>query len=69
MEYEQEACKELKKNLKEIMNLSFSISKDKQEAYTVNHLAHECEKIVNKLDQIIDKILYYFSLLFLLEVL
>tara|TARA_Y100001963_G_scaffold134652_1_gene195469 strand:- start:3337 stop:3510 length:174 start_codon:yes stop_codon:yes gene_type:complete len=50
MDYEQIACKELKKNLKEIMTLSFSISKEKQEAYTVNHLAHECEKIVNKLE-------------------
>ena len=50
MDYEQIACKELKKNLKEIMTLSFSISKEIQEAYTVNHLAHECEKIVNKLE-------------------
>jgi len=50
MNYEHEACKELKKNLKEIMALSFCGSKDKQEAYQVNHLAHECEMIVKRLE-------------------
>jgi len=50
MNYKLTACKELKRNLKEIMALSFCCSKDKQEAYQVNHLAHECEKIVNRLE-------------------
>lgn len=50
MKYELTACKNLKKNLKEIMALSFCSSKDNNAAYQVNHLAHECEKIVNKLE-------------------
>ena len=50
MKYELEACKQLKKNLKEIMSLSFYSSKDKQEAHTVNDIAHECEKIVKRLE-------------------
>jgi len=50
MNYELTACKRLKKNLKEIMSLSFYSSKDKQEAYKINDIAHECEKIVNKLE-------------------
>jgi hypothetical protein len=50
MNYELIACKELKKNLKEIMSLSFYSCKDKNEAAKVNDLAHECEKMVNKLE-------------------
>ena len=50
MNYELEACKQLKKNLEEIMTLSFYSSKDKQEAHRINNIAHECEKIVNKLE-------------------
>ena len=50
MSYEASACKQLKKHLKEIMALSFYSSKDKQEAHTVNNLAHECEKIVKRLE-------------------
>ena len=50
MNYEQDAYKQLEKNLKEIMALSFYSSKDKQEANVMNNLAHECEKIVKKLE-------------------
>jgi len=50
MNYEQDAYKQLEKNLKEIMALSFYGSKDEQEANLVNNLAHECEKIVKKLE-------------------
>ena len=46
MNYERDAYKQLEKNLKEIMALSFYGSKDEQEANLVNNLAHECEKIV-----------------------
>ena len=50
MNYECEAYKQLKENLKEIMALSFYSSKDKQEAKMVNDLSHECEKIVKRLE-------------------
>jgi len=50
MDYELIACKELKKNLKEIMSLSFYSCKDKNDAAKVNDLAHECEKMVDKLE-------------------
>jgi hypothetical protein len=50
MNYERDAYKQLEKNLKEIMALSFYGSKDEQEANLVNNLAHECEKIVKKLE-------------------
>ena len=50
MSYETSACKKLKKHLKEIMALSYYSSKNKQEAHTVNNLAHECELIVDKLE-------------------
>ena len=50
MDYELIAYKELKKNLKQIMSLSFYSCKDKEEAVKINHLAHECEKMINKLE-------------------
>ena len=50
MDYELHAYKKLNKNLKEIMALSFYSSKDKNEAYIVNNLAHECKKIIEKLE-------------------
>ena len=50
MSYEASACKRLKKHLKEIMAISYYSSKDIHEAHIVNSLAHECEKIVNRLE-------------------
>ena len=50
MDYELSAYKKLDKNLKEIMALSFYGSRNTSEAYIVNNLAHECKKIVQKLE-------------------
>ena len=50
MDYELSAYKKLNKHLKEIMALSFYGSRNTSEAYTVNNLAHECKKIVEKLE-------------------
>ena len=50
MSYEASACKKLKKHLKEIMVLSYYSAKDKEEAYMLNNLAHECELIVDRLE-------------------